>query len=64
MRWPLRYKRDPSDAKGIEMAKNAVTAAKQVEAHAEWSAHEHQGFLTRNNLGAKFHAALMPGEGK
>lgn len=58
MRWPFRYKTDPSDVEGIEMAKKALEMAKQIEVHADVSAREHREILRRNNLGPKIHRAL------
>jgi len=58
MRWPFRYHRLPSDAKGIEQAKSALVMAKLIEKHAEQSAKEHEEFLRRNGFGPKIHKAL------
>ena len=58
MRWPFRYHRLPSDAKGIEQAKSALVMAKLIERHADESARIHEAILRRNNLGPKIHKAL------
>jgi hypothetical protein len=58
MRWPFRYKRQPSDQEGIERAKTALAIARQIEVHADESARVHEDILRRNNLGVKVHRAL------
>lgn len=58
MRWPFRYKPQPSDLEGIEKAKRALEMAQLIEAYAEESARVHTDILRRNNLGPKIHRAL------
>ena len=58
MRLPFKYRRQPSDAEGIERAKQALSMAKLIEEHATKSAREHEDILRRNGLGPKIHKAL------
>ena len=58
MRLPFKYRRQPSDAEGIERAKQALSMARLIEEHATRSAKEHEDILRRNNLGPKIHRAL------
>ena len=58
MRLPFKYKRQPSDAEGIERAKSALAMARLIERHADQSAREHADILRRNGLGPKIHKAL------
>jgi len=58
MRWPFRYKPQPSDLEGIEKAKRALEMAHLIEEHATESARVHADILRRNNLGPKIHRAL------
>ena len=58
MRWPFRYKPQPSDVEGMQKAKMALEMAQLLESHASESARVHADILRRNNLGPKFHRAL------
>ena len=58
MRLPFKYRRQPSDAEGLEKAKAALSMARLIETHADQSAAEHADILRRNNLGPKIHKAL------
>jgi len=58
MRLPFKYRRQPSDAEGMERAKQALSMARLIEEHATRSAKEHEDILRRNNLGPKIHRAL------
>lgn len=58
MRWPFRYKRQPSDREGIERAKLALKVAQAIEVHADVIAAETDQIRRVNHLGPKVHRAL------
>lgn len=65
MRWPFRYKGEPSDREGKEMAKQQfevaqtqLEMAQAINRESVEAAHEHRWLLYRNGFGPSTAAAL------
>jgi hypothetical protein len=58
VRWPFRYKPQPSDVEGKERAKVAERIAEQMNEHASRYEVIHRDIQRRNNLAPKIHKAL------
>jgi hypothetical protein len=58
IRWPFKYKGNPSDREGKEQAKKQLEVARAIAENAAEAARDHREILRRNNLGPRIHQAL------
>lgn len=61
MRWPFRYRGQPVDHEGKELAKKQLEIAKVIEAESMEAAHEHRFLLYANHFGPNTARALREG---